>query len=49
MTKVTAVECDNDPLVPVMVSGYVPVLVFLLVLMVSVELPDPVTDEGLKL
>src|SRR5271166_3804209 len=36
------------PLIPVMVSGYVPTDVVPLVITVSVELPDPVTVAGTK-
>ena len=42
-------ECDRLPLVPVMVSVYVPVGVVVDVETVSVELPEPETDDGLKL
>jgi hypothetical protein len=44
----TVVEWTSAPLVPVIVSVTVPVGVVLLVAMVRVEVPDPVTDVGLK-
>ena len=37
------------PLAPVIVNGYVPVGVVLMVVTVMVEEPDVVTDAGLKL
>ena len=43
------VECVMLPLVPVMVSGKVPVEGCPPVVMVSVDVPEPVTDDGLKL
>jgi len=48
-TRVTAAECDRLPLVPVIVRGYVPTAVVAVVEIVSVELPEPATDAGLKL
>ena len=45
----TFAVCVKLPLVPVMVSGYVPSGVVALVVTVSVELPDPVTVVGTKL
>jgi hypothetical protein len=48
-TKLTVVECTNDPLVPVMVKLYVPADVVELVETDSVELPEPATEVGLKL
>ena len=47
-TRVTEAVCVVVPLVPVMVNGKLPVGVVLLVVTVSVELPD-VSDAGLKL
>src|SRR5262249_33617797 len=48
-TSVTVVECTRLPLVPVMVSVYVPAGVLVLVVTDIVDEPDPVTDVGLKL
>ena len=48
-TSVMVVECVSDPLVPVMVSVYVPAAVVELVETESVEFPEPVTDVGLTL
>jgi hypothetical protein len=48
-TKATVIECDRLPLIPEMVSVYVPVGVVAAVETVSVELPEPATDVGLKL
>jgi hypothetical protein len=48
-TRVIVAECVKLPLVPVIVSGYVPVGVVDAVETVSVEFPEPPTDIGLKL
>jgi hypothetical protein len=48
MVSVTFAECTFGPLVPVMVKGYVPVATFLLVEIWSVEVLDPVIDDGLN-
>jgi hypothetical protein len=48
-TRVTVVLCVRVPLVPVMVSVYVPAGVLLAVVTASVELPEPVTEVGVKL
>jgi hypothetical protein len=48
-TSVTVVACVVVPLVPVIVSVYVPASDELDVVMVRVEEPEPVTDVGLKL
>jgi hypothetical protein len=42
-------ECARLALVPVMVSVYVPAAVEVEVATVSVEVPDPATEVGLKL
>src|SRR5579872_4238988 len=47
-TKVTVVVCVSNPLVPVIDSKYDPATVLDVVLTVSVEAPEPVTDVGLK-
>ena len=47
--NVAVVECDRVPLVPVIVRAYVPAAIVDAVRTVSVELPEPVTDVGLKL
>ena len=47
--KVIVAECVRLPLVPVMVRVKLPVGVVLLVVTLNVELPDPVTEAGLKL
>src|SRR5579863_4425117 len=47
--KLTVVEWLNAPLVPVIVSVLVPVGVFLAVDTVIVDVPEPVTELGLKL
>ena len=39
--------CVNDPLVPVIVREYVPAAIEAVVLTVSVQVPEPVIDEGL--
>jgi hypothetical protein len=54
MTSVTVVACDRLPLVPVIVSGNVPVGNSFAgfdrcALIVSVDVPFPVMDDGLKL
>ena len=47
--RVTPVVCDSVPLLPVIVSGEVPVGVEASVLIVSVEVPEPpVTVAGLN-
>ena len=48
-TSVTVVECTRLPLVPVMVSVYVPAGVLVLVVTDMLEEPEPVTEAGLKL
>lgn len=49
-TRVTVVECESVPDVPVIVSVYVPAAVAAVVLTVRVELPEPpATDAGAKL
>jgi hypothetical protein len=48
-TNVTVVECNSVPLVPVIVRVYVPIGIVVAVETVSVELPEPVTDVGLKI
>ncbi len=48
-TNVTVAVCDRLPLVPVIVSVYVPAGVVVAVETVRVELPEVVTDAGLKL
>ena len=48
-TKVTVVECDRLPLVPVIARVYVLVGVVDAVETVSVEFPESATDAGLKL
>jgi hypothetical protein len=45
----TVVECDRPPLVLVIVSAYVPAGVVVAVKTVSIELPEPAIDVGLKL
>jgi hypothetical protein len=47
-TRVTVVECVNEPLDPVIVSVDVPAGVALVVLTVSVEVPTPVIAAGLN-
>src|SRR5260370_9258022 len=47
-TSVTVAVCVKLPLVPVMVSIGLPLGVELLVEMVSVDEPEPLTDPGLK-
>ncbi len=48
-TKVTVAEWVRVPLVPVMVKVELPVGVVAAVVMVMVEEPEAVTDDGLKL
>jgi hypothetical protein len=48
-TSVTFAEWDKLPLAPVIVSGKVPVVVEALVVMFSVEEPDPLIEAGVKL
>lgn len=45
-TRVTRVECEKVPLVPLMVSVYVPCGVVVAVVTASVVEPDPVNDAG---
>src|SRR5580700_8268457 len=45
-TNVTVAVCVSEPLVPVIVKVALPVGVLLVVVTVSVEVPDPLTDEG---
>src|SRR5580700_11210764 len=45
-TNVTVAVCVSEPLVPVIVKVGLPVGVLLVVVTVSVEVPDPLTDEG---
>ena len=49
MLSVTLAEFCKLPDVPVMVIGYVPAAVELDVVTVTVEVPDPLTEAGLKL
>ena len=44
--RVTLVECVSEPLVPEMVNVGLPIGVLPLVVIVSVEDPDPVIDAG---
>jgi hypothetical protein len=48
MVRVALVECLKLPLVPVIVSVRFPVVALLLTRTDSVELPEPVTEVGLK-
>jgi hypothetical protein len=48
-TRVTVVLCVRVPLVPVMVSVYVPAGVLLAVVTARDEVPEPVTEVGVKL
>src|SRR5579859_1927733 len=48
-TNATLAECVRLPLVPVMVSVYVPAGVELLVETLSVDVPAPLIEAGLKL
>ncbi len=48
IVRVIVVEWDSDPLVPVMVTVNIPRLSPELPWNVSVEVPDPVTEAGLK-
>ena len=48
-TNDTEALCERVPLAPVIVNGYVPVGVVLLVVTAIVDEPDVVTDAGLKL
>ena len=48
-TRVTVAECDKVPLAPVIVSVYVLAGVVVAVETVSVELPEPAIEVGLKL
>ena len=47
-TRVTFVDCCKLPEAPVMVTGYEPDAVEDVVDTVMVELPDPLTEVGLK-
>ena len=47
--SVTFALCTTLPLVPLIVSVYVPLRAGLLAVTFNVELPEPTTDEGLKL
>ena len=47
--NVRVVECEVPPLVPVMVIAWVPVGALLATVRVKSDVPDPVTDVGLKL
>lgn len=49
MTRVAGTECATAPLVPVIVSVYVPVGAFFLTEIASVELPALTIDAGLNL
>ncbi|HKF23976.1 MAG TPA: hypothetical protein VKE93_20555, partial [Candidatus Angelobacter sp.] len=49
IVSVTVVEWLKLPLVPVMVSVRFPTLALLPTFTVSVEVPEPVTEVGLKL
>jgi hypothetical protein len=49
MFSVTFAEWTKPPLVPVTVRVLVPLTAFLFVLTVIVEVPLPVTDDGLNL
>ncbi len=48
-TRLTVVVCVRPPLVPVMVSVYVPGGVVQLAVALSVDVPEPLTEAGLKL
>src|SRR5262245_10655324 len=48
MVSVIVVECVSEPLVPVMVTVNVPRLSPVVPWNVRVEVPDPVTEGGLK-
>ncbi len=48
-TNENCAVCCNEPLVAVMVTGYVPVGVLEVEVTVTVVLPEPVTEVGLKL
>src|SRR3982751_2622565 len=47
--RLTVVLCTNVPLVPVMVSVYVPAVVLVALVTVNVEVPEVVMEAGLKL
>jgi hypothetical protein len=47
--SVTFALCTTLPLVPLIVSVYVPLRAGLLAVTFNVELPEPTTEEGLKL
>jgi len=49
MVSESDVLCEYVPLLPVMVSGYVPVDAGLLIVIFSVEPPPAVTELGVKL
>ena len=46
--RLTVADCASGPLVPVIFREKVPTGVFFMVDTVTVELPDPVTEVGLK-
>jgi hypothetical protein len=46
--KLTLAECVRLPLVPVIVRVEVPAAAELLVVMVSVDVPEPLTEAGLR-
>src|SRR2546426_9528842 len=48
-TRLTVVECDWPPLVPVIVTTVVPTCRLFLVSIVSVEVPELTTDVGVNL
>ena len=47
-SSVSVVECEVPPLVPVIVTVRAPVVARLPIVIVIVEVPAPVIDEGLK-
>ena len=47
-TNVTFAECERVPLTPVIVNGYVPATVEVLVVILSVEEPEPLNELGLN-
>src|SRR5438477_10644286 len=49
ITSVTSALCTRLPLVPLIVRVYVPIRAGLLAVTFNVEVPEPTTDEGLKL
>ena len=48
ITNEAEAVCDKVPLVPVIIKGYVPEASVPVVAMVSVDVPEPVTEGGLK-